>query len=170
MRSPAEALVDYLGIGELSFDVEPPERRALLIISVLPAIVVIATLTVLGYDIDRSPFDPSSYDRSFLFRLSGVVPPPAAYAGLAVMMIAGIGRISRSVGSFCFVGALVFAGLSILFGIYASTVYALVDARDFEAIEDWHARLALNFAGLAGIVAAGYAFLAFRGLAPRDGE
>lgn len=168
MRNPATGLAHYLGIGELTFGLEPRQRRTLLIISVLPLLFLIATLTRLGYEIDVSPYDPFSESR--LYRLSTVVQTPAAYVGLAVMMIAGIGRISRSEGSFCFVGAIVLAGLAILFGVYGSMVYALIDITDFEAIRDWHPDIALGFANPAGLVAAGYAFLAFRGLAPRDGE
>ena len=90
----------------------------------LPALLVIGTLTQLAYEIDASRvdalFDNSfSYTESRVYRLSTVVQTPSAVAGLAVMMIAGIGRISRSEGSFCFVGAIAFAGLAILSGIYA---------------------------------------------------
>ncbi len=167
MQSPAEALVNYLGIGELTFGLEPRQRRTLLIISALPGILVIATLIQLGYEIDVDPF---SYNESRFYRLAVVVQTPAAYVGLAVMMIAGIGRISRSEGSYCFVGAIVFAGLALLAGVYGSMVYTLIDASSFEAVRDWHPQIALKFASYAGLVAAGYAFLAFRGLAPRDGE
>jgi hypothetical protein len=170
MQSPAEALVNYLGIGELSFGLEPSQRRALLIISALPALLLVATLTQLGYEIDPSPFDPFSYNESRVYRVAFLVQAPAAYVGLAVMMIAGIGRIGRSEGSYCFVGAIVFAGLALLSGVYGSMVYALIDLRHYESIRDWHPDIALKFAGFAGLVAAGYAFLAFRGLAPRDGE
>jgi len=128
MQSPAEALVNYLRIGELSF----------LIISALPAILVIAALTQLGYEIDVSPFAPFSYNESRVYRVAFLVQTPAAYVGLAVMMIAGIGRISRSEGSWCFVGAIVFAGLAILAGVYGSMVYTLIDASSFESIRDWH--------------------------------
>ena len=170
MQSPASALVDYLGIGELSFDLEPPERRALLIISALPALLLIATLTQLVYEIDVSPFNPFSYNESRVYRVAFLVQAPAAYVGLAVMMIAGIGRISRSEGSFCFVGAIVFAGLALLSAVYGSMVYALIEGDDFGAVRDWHADIALRFANPAGLVAAGYGFLAFRGLARRAAE
>ena len=176
MQSPAEALINYLGIGELTFGLKPRQRRALLIISVLPALLVIGTLTQLAYEIDPSRVGDALFDNSFsytqsrVYRLSAVVQTPAAYVGLAVMMIAGIGRISRSEGSFCFVGATVFAGLAILSGIYVVMVYVLVDASLYQNVRDWYAHIALNFASLAGLVAAGYAFLAFRGLALRDGE
>lgn len=165
MQSPANALVDYLGIGEPKFDLRRPERRELLVISVLPAILLIATLIQLGYEIEGSPLDVSFRDSS-LYRLSGVVQAPAAYVGLAVMMIAGIGRITRSQASWCLVGAMVFAGLALLSGIYASMFYALIDPRDFQAFQDYQPDIALRFAGFAGLVAAGYGFLAFRGLAP----
>ena len=167
MQSPAEALVNYLGIGDLSFGLEPRQRRALLIISALPAILVIAALTQLAYEIDVDSF---SYNESRVHRLSFLVQSPAAYVGLAVMMIAGIGSISRSEGSYCFVGAIVFAGLALVFGVYGSVVWTLVDVREFETVRDLHPDIALKFASFAGLVAAGYAFLAFRGLAPRDGE
>ncbi len=170
MQSPASALVDYLGIGELTFGLEPPQRRTLLVISVLPSIFVIATLTQLVFEIEGTPSDPFSYFDSRVYRLSTVVQAPAAYVGLAVMMIAGIGRISRSEGSFCFVGAIVFAGLAVLTVGYGAMFYALVDIRNFETVRDWHADTALRFANSAGLVAAGYAFLAFRGLAPRAAE
>ena len=165
MQSPAEALVNYLGIGELSFGLEPRQRRALQIISVLPAILVIATLIQLGYEINVDPF---SNNESRLYRVAFLVQTPAAYVGLAVMMIVGIGRISRSEGSWCFVGAIVFAGMAILSGIYASMVFALVD--QYTPARDWYGHIALSFASLAGLIAAGYGFLAFRGLAPRAFE
>ena len=176
MQSPASALVDYLGIGELSFDLELPERRALLIISVLPVILLIATLTQLGYEIDRSLFDDRlfpaslSYADSPVYRLAVVVETPAAYVGLAVMMILGIGGITRSEGSWCFLGAIVFAGVALLSGVYGSMVYVLIEPQDYESLQDLHPDIALGFASLAGLVAAGYAFLAFRGLVPGDGE
>ena len=156
----------------MTFGLEPPERRALLIISVLPALFVIGTLIQLAYEIDASLASDALFDNSFsylesrVYRLSTVVQTPSAVAGLAVMMIAGIGRISRSEGSFCFVGAIAFAGLAILSGIYASGVVVLVDSSLYQNVQDWYALIALNFAGLSGFVAAGYAFLAFRGLAP----
>ncbi len=167
MQNPANALVNYLGIGELSFSLEPPQRRALLIISALPALLLIATLTQLGYEIDVSPLGPLSFSESRLYRLAVLVQTPAAYVGLAVMMIAGIGRISRPEGSFCFIAAIVLAGLALLSGVYGSMVYTLIVGQDFEVVRDWHADIALQFANPAGLVAAGYAFLAFRGLAPR---
>ena len=170
MQNPATGLAEYLGIGELTFDLEPSQQRTLLIIFALPALLLVAALTQLGYEIEGSPSDPFSYFDSRVYRLSTVVQTPAAYVGLAVMMIAGIGRISRSEGSFCFVGAIVFAGLAILSGIYGAMVYALIDIRSFATVQDWHPDTVLRFATLAGLIAAGLAFLAFRGLARRDGE
>ncbi len=167
MQNPATGLAEYLGIGELTFGLEPRQRRALLIISVLPALFLIATLTQLGSEID---FDPFSNNESRVFRLAFLGQAPAAYVGLAVMMIAGIGRISRSAGSFCLVAAMLFAGLALLFAVYGLMVYTLIVGDDFGAVRDWHADIALRFAHPAGLVAAGYAFLAFRGLAPRAAE
>lgn len=167
MRNPATGLAEYLGIGELTFGLEPSQRRTLLIISALPALFLIATLTQLGYEID---FDPFSNNESRVFRLAFLGQAPAAYVGLAVMMIAGIGRISRSAGSFCLVAAMLFAGLALLFAVYGLMVYTLIEGDDFGAVRDWHADIALRFAQPAGLVAAGYAFLAFRGLAPRAAE
>ncbi|MCH8815642.1 MAG: hypothetical protein IH957_11250 [Chloroflexi bacterium] len=172
MQNPVTDLAHYLGIGELTFGLEPRQRRALLIISVLPALLLLATLTQLGYEIEGSPFEFDSFSNNGLrvYRLSGVIQAPSAAAGLAVMMIAGIGRISRSEGSLCFVGTIVFAGLAILSGIYGLMIYVLIDTSEFQNVRDWYAPIALNFASLAGLVAAGYAFLAFRGLAPRAAE
>ncbi len=167
MKSPAESLVNYLGIGDLSFGLEPSQRRTLLIVSALPVLFLIATLTQLGYEINGSPF---SYAESRVHRLSFLVQSPAAYVGLAVMMIAGIGRIARSEGSWCFLGAISFAGLALVFGVYGSVAWTLVDVREVGTIRDLHPDIALRFATLAGLIAAGYAFLAFRGLAPRAAE
>ena len=167
MQNPATGLAHYLGIGELTFGLEPSQRRTLLVVSALPALFLIATLTQLGYEINGSPF---SYEESRVHRLSFLVQSPASYVGLAVMMIAGIGRIARAEGSWCFLGAISFAGLALVFGVYGSVVWTLVDVREVGTIRDLHPDIALRFATLAGLIAAGWAFLAFRGLAPRDGE
>ena len=58
--------------------------------------------------------------------------------------------------------------MAILSGIYASMVFALVD--QYTPARDWYGHIALKFASFAGLVAAGYAFLAFRGLARGAGE
>jgi hypothetical protein len=165
MQNPATGLANYLGVGELSFDLEPSQRRWLMVVSVLPAVLIIGLFTQVGYEIDGTPETGSGLR---LYRLATVVQAPAAFVGLGVMVFAGIGRVSRPQASFCLLGAMTFAALAFVAFIFGSSTITLVD--DGRALmTDWHAFAALQFANAGGLVAAGYGFLAFRGLAPDGG-
>ena len=166
-------LLDFLEIGELSFELGSRERRALLIVSALPALYAVLKLIELGFLVDGAPyygFNPPGDMWLRLYGLATFAQTSVAYLGLAVMVIFGIGGMTRPEASWCLMASLSLVVIGLLATSYSTLLYVASVPDDLLRYADWYGRFASSLTVAPLILAVGYAFLAFRGLAPRDGE
>jgi hypothetical protein len=159
MSNVLDGIQDYLGVGELRFDLSARERRNFRIASTMPTAAILAVTTRLVIDVLGVDYNDEFWDRLATTLL--VVEQPLILLGLAALFIFGIGPVTRSQGSWSFVITtfLIFAGFSA--GLYATAGFAVLPDED---IRDFRLYFAQFFAIDFGLLAIGYAFVAYRGL------
>lgn len=168
-QGPLAGIQDYLGIGELWFELDEREMRMLRIACVLP---LLALLTLLGTFLLELFHDSNFQSLDFWDRLGRwftVTEVPLIYAGLGGLFVFGIGRISYAQGSWAFAIAVSLIPIGFAAGMYASLVVLLSDSA-FNFDGSYHLNTALSLAHLSGIFAVGFGFLAFRGLSAGEPE
>lgn len=162
-RGPLGGIREYLGIGELSFDLDDHQGRALRMISVLPGLALLALLATFLLDIAHDPTPVASY--GFWDRLQTVaafLQTPLVYIGLAALIVFGIGRVSYELGSYAFAVAAALIAGAFLTAVYASMLYLFLPIRTDPG--DYYLFTATRATFVLGVLAVGYSFLAYRGL------
>ncbi|MEX1195734.1 MAG: hypothetical protein WD904_08755 [Dehalococcoidia bacterium] len=161
-RGPIGGIQDYLGIGELSFELDDRDRRSFRVACALPALAILANAASFTLDVFRG----YGYDSNEIWRrldaFSGVVQSPLTYVGLAGLVVFGVGRVSHAQGSWAFAIAILLILAGFAAGFYSSMMFLF--AVDADLYETYHVSHALTCAWQFGTLAVGFAFLAFRGL------
>ena len=157
----------YFGVTNLDFRLTKDSRQRILSVSFLPFVVLCAMLVNLSLDLyfgrAASPFNlpPEGWQRilNASDTLSGVLP----FISLAVLFLAGISRWSRAEGSWMLVAGVGFIIASLAAAAVATAIRAveLDSAKQFDLRVYIWARWAANF----GMLAVGYCFVGYRGLA-----
>ncbi|MEX1195735.1 MAG: hypothetical protein WD904_08750 [Dehalococcoidia bacterium] len=170
-----EDALDRLGIGDVSVDLTDREWIMLFVASAFPALLLVSYLVQLGFQIDNSPDIWFVEHRGWSWRIyefAATVPLYAPYVGVAFLFLHGVGPVGRSFGTWCFVFAVSTALFVILLTAYGGLIELVVDRyrQSITREHDWHPQLAIDAAEDFGLIAAGYAFLAYRGLVPQSVE
>ena len=174
-------IASALGVTGLDFQVTSRQRRQLLWISLVPALVVVALATMLYIDIEYSTIGflrPEWASRTYGF--ASAVSRTGMWVALAVLFVAGSRRIARGLASWCFLIAVALAVLAAGFGIAAAGIYLFaIDYRVntvlgdfpsfttdffFNSLEEWRPETWISWSTKFGAFSVGYAFLAHRGL------
>lgn len=161
-----EAALDSLGIGDVSLDVTPRERRLFVVVSILPVLVAMALLYQLAYDIDHPPDNFPFRDSAVYWHIywsAQFVTFTMPYVALGLLFFHGVAPVGRGFGTWCLVTAVSVTVFALLLAAYGGLVNVITDPGSFSA-RDWHADIAIDMAENFALIAAGYAFLAYRGL------
>jgi cytochrome bd-type quinol oxidase subunit 2 len=165
-QGPLGGVQDYLGVGELWFEMDQPEKRRFRAACVLPFLAAAALLATFLIDVFREP-DYETYDFwDRLYSFASTVQVPFTYVGVAGLVVLGIGRVTRGQASWALAVALLLILSGITAGMYASLLPFVLSAT--ADATDYHIGTAITLSWQSGILAMGFAFLAFRGL--RDSE
>jgi hypothetical protein len=166
----------FFGIGRLDFRLTKGDRRRLLYASALPALVILCDLILFllqsfkGIPYTRNPSaDFGSGLWWHIHSFTSVIEPALTPLSVGLLLMFSIYPVSRPQGSLAFAIAAAFLALSAGFAILSAFPTTLYDANESFKIEiDWYAVNSRLFAQDFGFLAIGYAFLAYRGLSPKD--
>jgi hypothetical protein len=164
------ALQTFARLTGLPLDLEIDEhsRGKIMRASILPAIVLSAAITkfMLQIAIEGVAFSAGDAPRDEWERLHRVVNEAGhlQYVALAWLFAAGVFQWSRQEGSWMFFVALTLAAVSLISGVALTLIYLLFD--DLRRIYfDLRAPSFESLTVTTGLLAIGYFFLAYRGLA-----
>jgi hypothetical protein len=165
--SSTDRALDALGIGALSLELAPGERQRIMIASAPPAVLLFATLYQLGFQIDQGdqllPTAGEEWRR--LNAAASILVAVLPFLSAGLLFCHGVGPVSRGLGTWCLVVTLSLFGVSGLLIAYVSAIEILVSPFNFYTRADLHPGLGSDAATNCAIVALGYAYLAYRGLA-----
>lgn len=161
--------LDFLDVGDLSLELDHREKQRIVVASILPFVLLSATLYQLGFEIDQGDrYGLPGGGSEIWYRLSiaacillSVLP----FLCAAILFFHGVAPVSRGLGTWCLAAALSIFGAACLLTAYVGAVEVLVSPLNFFTRADLHYDLAFEAATNCGIVALGYAYLAYRGLA-----
>lgn len=164
-----------VGIRGLEFTLTEGDKTRLLYASILPSILLAANLIGLALDIyygdelvfvgGGSGFFPGGPVPEFWQRVYNIaeILSGVGVIALAGLFIAGIPRVSRGVGSWAAGIAMLSLAVAGCFMAGAAFVLGVLELPS-DTIQDLRVHLWVSWSHDAGLIAVGYAFLAYRGL------
>jgi MFS family permease len=168
MYGTVAAVADYLRVGELRFELSEAEWRRLRLISLLPALALLfLAIWFLLETVHEPNASPSidTWDRLYYF--TAVTQGIMGYIGLAVLVVSGIGVVTRGHGAWALAFTIILLFIGFTAGFYASALQLFVGELDtFE--RKYHLNVAISATFTCCLLAAGYAFIAYRGLVASD--
>lgn len=165
-RGSLGGVSQYLGIGELSFEMDDREGLAFRLACLLPGLALLALLITFMLEVAHDP-SPASY--GFWDRLQNVaafLQSPLVYISLASLIVFGIGRVSYGQASWAFAGVVILVAGAFFTAVYVSMLYLLLERRSDPG--DYYLFTVIRATFVFAVLGAGYAFLAYRGLSGPD--
>jgi hypothetical protein len=151
------------------------DRDRMIVVSLLPvlsiALLFVSLIMQIGFDGSQFSFDPDDAPPDWPRRIDGAASYAAGFLSLlsiTLLFIAGTRDTSRQLGSW----AAAFGGLMIITAAGSAAfvvfVYLETSANSFD-IDKWYVYTWAQLAYITGLIAVGYAFLAYRGLTTPGG-
>jgi hypothetical protein len=166
-----------MGLPRLEFELDEHSRGKLMRASILPGIVLSATLAKLALELEfgqgliffgsiySSGFEdmPDFWQRVYNLSFAAQFLQPVA---VAVLFGFGIGRWGKREASWAFVFGVFLALLACIAGLFSTVSVTVTEDENF--LNDVRVFSWLILASNLGLLSAGYFFLAYRGLAARQ--
>lgn len=155
----------------LTFKMSSSEARLFMLVSAIPLFLVVANIANIVieeewhpyfFSVDGDPEAPRLAQRLNAFFTVALFT--GNYVGLATLLVAGIGLPSRAVGSWSAVFSVAAWLGAFACWMYSSMPYLFEDINGNNFGQDLRLEYAINAATTFAFIAAGYAFLAFRGM------
>jgi hypothetical protein len=144
-----QSVATYFGFPRLVLQLNERSRKRIMRVSILPAVVFVGTLIGVSLEIN--------FGAEISFHMQALVP-----LAVALVFASSFRLWSRAEGSWMFLIGAALAAVSLGLGLSAALMYALLNWDDAQLLHvyDW-----ATIARVAGFLAVGYFFVAYRSLA-----
>lgn len=165
MNAYLQSVATYFGFPRLVLRLNERSRKRITRVSILPAAVFTATLIGVSLEInfgaEISLAAPQFWQRvaATSFHMQALVP-----LAVALVFASGLRPWSRAEGSWMLLIGAALAAVALGLGLSAALMYALLSFEDAQLLHvyDW-----ATIARVAGFLAVGYFFVAYRSIASR---
>ncbi len=170
----------FFGIGDLNFRLTKVDRRRLIYASIAPGLVLLGDfILLLLQEFKEIPYFDTSQStnfnalyKGFWWHFYSLLPGAENFllpVAIALLILFAVSPVNRAQGSGALVAAVVLINVAIAVGAYNLVVIGFhsFGNQSLDVERNWLLVQTGQIARDAGILAAGYAFLAYRGLSLR---
>ena len=172
-----DRIAAWFDIRALDFRLSRVDRRRLVLVSSLPALVLVGDILLFYLQaFHDTPFpaestlldgtDPGTSTWERLYHFASGMQTPVVLIAVALLFVYSIAAVPRSQASWALVVTVNMVCLSFVLALLSALPRSLADSSS--AIRDWYVQISAGLAFHLGFLAIGYAFLAFRGLSVRQ--
>ncbi len=175
-----DRLAAWFGIGDLDFRLTKMDRRRLIYASIAPGLVLLGDfILLLLQEFEDIPYFDTRVNTNFNDLYTGfwwhfysLLPGAENFllpVAVALLILFAVSPVNRAQGSGALVATVVLLNVAIAVGAYNLVVIGFhsFGNQSLDVVRNWLLVQTGQIARDAGILAAGYAFLAYRGLSPR---
>lgn len=170
----------FFGIGDLDFRLTNADRRRLIYASIAPGLVLVGDfILLLLQEFKDIPYvNPSAVANvnfnglynGFWWHIYSLLPRAENFllpVAIALLILFAVSPVSRAQGSAALVATAILLNVAIAVGAYGLVVIGFHNLGDQSVERNWLLNQTGQIARDSGFLAAGYAFLAYRGLGVR---